>query len=49
MFDRNKLIVYVYSNLFYLFLSIIQELRNLKIYKILRNLIILDFLLYFSR
>ena len=38
-FELNKLILYVYSNSFYLFVYIIQGLRIL---------IIFDFLLYFS-
>ena len=44
----NKLILYVYLNSFHLFLSIIQELRNLKIYKILRNFDYIRFSFIFS-
>ena len=33
MFKFNKLFLYRSSNLFYLFLSIIERLSNLKIYK----------------
>ena len=37
-FEHNKLIFYVYSNSFYLFLFIIYiKTKKLKIYKILRN------------
>ena len=36
-FKFNKLILYVYTNSFYLFLSIIPGLKNIKICKILRN------------
>ena len=45
MFKQKK-VLYVYSNLFNLFISIIQGLKNLKICKIL---IIIDFLLHFSQ
>ena len=44
----NKLILYVYLNSFHLFLSIIQELRNLKIYKILKNFDYIRFSFIFS-
>ena len=44
----NKLILYVYLNSFHLFLSIIQDLRNLKIYKILRNFDYIRFSFIFS-
>ena len=44
-FKLNKLILYVYLNSFYLFLSIIiQELRNFKICKNLRNF---DYILFY--
>ena len=36
-FKLDKLIIYVYSNSLYLFLSIILGLRNLKICENLRN------------
>ena len=42
-FKLKKLILYVYSNSFYLFISIIQGLRNLKIYKVLMNF---DYILF---
>ena len=45
MFKHNKLIIYVYSNSFHLFISIIEGLRNLKICKIL---IIFDLFFIFS-
>ena len=44
-FKFNKLFLYVSSNSFHLFLSIITILNNFKIHKIL---IIFNFLLYFS-
>ena len=36
-FKLNKLILSVYSNSFFLFHCVIQELRNSKLYKFLRN------------
>ena len=49
-FELNKLILYFYLNSFYLLVYIIQGLRNLKTYKILKFFfIIFDFVLYFYR
>ena len=47
MFKPNKLIVYIYLNSFYLFISIIYGLKNLKLYKNLRNFDYILFSLYF--
>ena len=47
-FKLNKLILYVHSNPFYLFISIIQGLKNLKICKIWRNFDYIRFSFIFS-
>ena len=47
-FKFKKLIIYVYSNSFYLFFFVTKELRNLKIYKSFMNFdyILFSFIFY---
>ena len=48
MFKSNKLFLYISSNSFYLFLSIITRLNNLKIYKFQINFNYIWFSFIFS-